>query len=184
MFYWFGWLCFIRLTNHQNQNTSWLTCGNTLSRSFIRYSLLLPLVLFFLSSHISSLGLVVRLVWLIFVLFFFGGVFIVFIPAVFVQFKLLAGEKIYYPENPFNFFENWRKGNVMFNRMFRWCPDWMRKVLYGSFIYAFFNFFLNMGNEKILMTGHILPFYAFPAGIYYSTLRIDFDDVPTCLNGH
>lgn len=114
----------------------------------------------------------------------FSGVFVVFFPAVLLQFKLLGGQKIKFPNNPFQLSQNWKNGYQIFTKIFRGCPGWMRKIIYGSFAYAFANFLLNMGNETLLMTGHILPFYAFPAGMYYSALNIDFDEIPTCINGH
>jgi hypothetical protein len=114
-----------------------------------------------------------------------AGVFVVFFPAAFVVHGLTRD----YAQR-----ELWTAA-------LRGCPDWMRKGVYGLFVYAILNFayFIatvpKRGAAVVAgetpaaivrgFSGHWMVFYAVSFAILYSYLHVEeADDLRRCANGH
>ena len=117
------------------------------------------------------------------------GVFIVFIPAIFVNFKTLQA---------FNFKHSIFKLNpiAQLKALLRGCPDWMIKFTYALFAYAILNFIYFSVTQnstgradmsgvppEVLrgFSGHWMIFYWAAFAILYSHVHSPGDLVTTCL---
>ena len=135
-----------------------------------------------LTVHVLSLTGVVMpdpsLVWMLHM-----GIFVVWIPAVFVAQKLVSG----YDQKNY-----WKA-------VLRGCPPWMKTMVYVFFGYAFVNFFvvfiLNQPDKGAAgnnspetfrgFSGHWIAFYSAGAAILYSATQADMTDRRRkCINGH
>lgn len=113
---------------------------------------------------------------------FFIGIFIVWLPTVIIANKNAQGGK----QSDF-----WKIAMIG-------CPDWMKKMTFGIFYYAIFNFILSMiflskqsPNhtgiptllELRLMSGHEMVFYSAALAVLYSAKHTS-KVVTKCPNGH
>jgi hypothetical protein len=107
------------------------------------------------------------------------GVFIVFLPTIFVMNRLIRG---------FKQKDVWRAA-------LRGCPQWMRRTVWIIAGYAWVGCFAlpflygggmdSAPNKARSMSGGLLIFYLIPAAVLYSATKIQhFDDSRRCLNGH
>jgi hypothetical protein len=107
------------------------------------------------------------------------GVFIVFLPMIFVMNRLTRD---------FKQKEVWRAA-------LRGCPQWMRRTVWIICGYAWVGFFalpflygggMNLAANKVRsMSATLLIFYLIPAAVLYSATQIQHsDDNRRCLNGH
>jgi hypothetical protein len=111
--------------------------------------------------------------------FVFVGLFVVWLPTVFVSNRLSKE----YKQNDF-----WRA-------TLRGCPKWMRTALWGIWGYGSLGTFLlpllsgrnvdSYASSLQGMTGFVLIFYATAVGVLYSATRVkEFDGNRHCPNGH
>ena len=101
------------------------------------------------------------------------GIFVVWLPVVFVSRSLTRGTT------------RWFSWNVAL----RGAPDWMRYVLYALFVYAFVNFFRSQPdgehgmspNTLRLFSGHWMLFYGAAFVVMYSAINVErgSSDIPT-----
>jgi hypothetical protein len=107
------------------------------------------------------------------------GVFVVFVPAIFVMNQLTQD---------FKQKDTWRAA-------LRGCPRWMRRVVWVMFGYAWAGSlalpFLYGGgmdsdaNKARSMSGILMVFYLIPTAVLYSATQAKrFDESRRCLNGH
>jgi hypothetical protein len=107
------------------------------------------------------------------------GLFVVFVPTIFVMNRLTAD---------FKQRDIWRAA-------LRGCPRWMRGLVWAAFGYSWVGFFLlpllyggGMGSEQNgarSMSAILLVFYAVSVAVLYSATQVPrFDESRRCLNGH
>jgi hypothetical protein len=107
------------------------------------------------------------------------GVFIVFLPMIFVMNRLVRD---------FKQKDTW-------GAALRGCPQWMRRTVWAIAGYAWVAFFAlpflygggmdSAANKARSMSGTLLMFYLIPAAVLYSATRVEqVDDGRKCLNGH
>ena len=106
------------------------------------------------------------------------GVFIVFLPMIFVMNRLTRD---------FKQKDVWRAA-------LRGCPQWMRRTVWIIVGYAWVGYFalpflygggMDSANKARSVSGALLIFYLIPAAVLYSATKIQhFDGSRRCLNGH
>ncbi len=107
------------------------------------------------------------------------GMFVVFLPTIFVMNRLTRD---------FKQKDLWRAA-------LRGCPRWMRRTVWGIFLYCWGGFFVLpslygggmdlAANRARAMSGALLIFYLSPLAVMYSATHVDrFDESRRCLNGH
>jgi hypothetical protein len=107
------------------------------------------------------------------------GVFVVFVPMIFVMNQL---------SRDFKQKDVWRAA-------LRGCPRWMRRAVWAIIGYAWAGFFAlpflygggmdSTANKARSMSATLLMFYLIPASVLYSATRVRaFDESRRCLNGH
>jgi len=107
------------------------------------------------------------------------GVFVVFLPTIFVMNRLTRD---------FKQKDIWRAA-------LRGCPQWMRRALWVICGYAWVGFFAlpflygggmdSTANKARSMSATLLIFYLIPSSVLYSATRVQrFDESRRCLNGH
>lgn len=111
--------------------------------------------------------------------FLFGGIFIVWLPAVLVSSNLVADFK----QKDF-----WQAA-------LRGCPVWMRRLCFGTFYYGIASFVVFMFIIPAIRQvppvflegamGHCMIFYAMATGILYSAIAVSrTDPARRCTQGH
>ena len=107
------------------------------------------------------------------------GVFVVFLPTIFVMNRLTRDFKQKYL---------WRAA-------LRGCPRWMYRAVWGIFLYGWAGFFvlpllygggMDLAANKVrVLSGVLLAFYLFQPAVMYSATHVErFDESRLCLNGH
>jgi hypothetical protein len=130
-----------------------------------------------LAIHVASLFGVTYL-WH-FLRFLFPGIFVVFLPTIFVMNRLTRD---------FKQKDIWRAA-------LRGCPQWMRRAVWAIIGYAWVGFFVlpllfgggmeSAANKARSMSGALLIFYLIPAAVLYSATQVQrLDESRRCLNGH
>ena len=107
------------------------------------------------------------------------GIFVVFLPTIFVMNRLTR---------EFKQKDSWRAA-------LRGCPQWMRRAVWVIFGYAWVGFFAlpflygggmnSIGNNARSISAVLLVFYLIPVSVLYSATQVNrFDESRRCLNGH
>jgi hypothetical protein len=107
------------------------------------------------------------------------GVFVAFVPTVFVMNRLTRD---------FKQKDLWRAA-------LRGCPQWMYRAVWGIFGYAWIGFFAlpflfgggmdSPENKARSMSATLMIFYLVPLAVLYSATQVQkFDESRRCLNGH
>lgn len=107
------------------------------------------------------------------------GVFVVFVPTVFILIRLTRD---------FKQKDIWRAA-------LRGCPRWMYRTVWAIFLYCWAGFFVlpflygggmdSATNKARSMSGILLIFYLIPLAVMYSAIHVEkFDESRRCLNGH
>ena len=111
--------------------------------------------------------------------FLIPGMFVVFVPAIFVMNRLIKD---------FKQKDVWRAA-------LRGCPQWMRRAVWAVFGYAWVGFFAlpllygggmdSAANRARVGSATIMVFYLVPCAVLYSATHVQhFDQSRRCLNGH
>lgn len=109
----------------------------------------------------------------------FPGVFVVFLPTIFVMNRLTRD---------FKQKDLWRAA-------LRGCPPWMRRAVWIIFGYSWIGFFAlpwlygggmdSAGNRDRVLSATLMIFYLIPVAVLYSATRVEKSDAGRrCLNGH
>jgi hypothetical protein len=107
------------------------------------------------------------------------GVFVVFLPTIFVMNLLIRD---------FKQKDSWRAA-------LRGCPTWMRRAVWTIFGYGWVGFFVlplvygggmdSATNKARIMSAVLLIFYLIPLSVLYSATQVQhLDESRRCLNGH
>jgi hypothetical protein len=107
------------------------------------------------------------------------GVFVVFLPTIFVMNRLTQD---------FKQKDLWRAA-------LRGCPQWMYRIVWAIFAYCWAGFFVlpllygggmdSNANRARIGSGALLVFYLIPLAVMYSATHVErFDESRRCLNGH
>lgn len=111
---------------------------------------------------------------------YFGpGIFVVFVPTIFVM----------------NYLVRYFKQKDVWRAALRGCPPWMRRLLWGVFGYAWVGFFAlpflygggmdSHPNQARAMSAVLLILYLIPLSVLYSAKQVPRLDLGRrCLNGH
>lgn len=109
--------------------------------------------------------------------YLFFGIFVVWLPTVFVATSLAKDFK----------------QKDFWNATLRGCPNWMKYTVYFFFGYAIFNFILcavitAKGGSTCIdieSSGHPMAFYSMAMAVLYSAIHVkERDETRRCLNGH
>ena len=107
------------------------------------------------------------------------GIFVVFLPTIFVMNRLTRD---------FKQKDIWRAA-------LRGCPTWMRRTVWTIFGYSWFGFFIlplifrggmdSATNKARIGSGALMVFYLIPLAVLYSATKAPtLDESRSCLNGH
>ena len=107
------------------------------------------------------------------------GIFVVFLPTIFVMNRLTRD---------FKQKDIWRAA-------LRGCPTWMRRTVWTIFGYSWFGFFIlplifrggmdSATNKARIGSGALMVFYLIPLAVLYSATKAHtLDESRSCLNGH
>lgn len=107
------------------------------------------------------------------------GVFVVFLPTIFVMNKLTRDFK----------------QKDIWHAALRGCPTWMRRAVWAIFAYSWLGFFVlpvlygggmdSPTNKARVGSGALMIFYLIPFSVLYSATKVKIlDESRRCLNGH